>query len=161
MALNCKQNTYYHPYFINPRRFRLILMSIYGELADRIRGRRKELRITQGELAERSGLSFAVIQSLERGNTDPRKKTLEAVAKGLELSMAELLGEDTGTDATPVISESAIPGPLTAKDCAAILSRFADISPERRAVVLGILFDDASLVPESPAGLLQLLSTIG
>lgn len=60
-----------------------------------------------------------------------------------------------------LLSKKAIKGPLTAKDCASILSRFADISPERRAVVLGILFDDASLVPESPAGLLQLLSTIG
>lgn len=136
-------------------------MSIYGELADRIRSRRKELRITQSELAERSGLSFAVIQSLERGNTDPRKKTLEAVAIGLNFSMAELLGESNTKPAQSPLSPTAIKGPLTVNDCAVILSRFADISPERRAVVLGILFDDASLVPESPAGLLQLLSTIG
>lgn len=142
-------------------------MGISNSLSDRIRLRRKALRLTQSELAERSGLSFAVIQTLESGKTDPRRKTLEAVAAGLDISIAELLGpEPAPTDKAPTsLSSSAVTGPITIKDGALILSQLADISPERRALVLAILFDDSSVIPESMSDiggdLSQLLSAIG
>lgn len=129
--------------------------------------RRKALRLTQSELAERSGLSFAVIQTLESGKTDPRRKTLEAVAAGLDMSVAELMEPSLSKNehAARGLSPYAITGPVTVKDGALILSQIADISPERRALVLAILFDDAHVIPDSMSelgdGLSQLLSTIG
>ena len=40
------------------------------------------------------------------------------------------------------LSPYAVTGPVTVKDGALILSQIADISPERRAFVLAVLFDD-------------------
>lgn len=67
---------------------------------------------------------------------------------------------DVSDETRPLLSASAIPGPLTPADCAAVLLQLAEVSPERRAFVLGVLFDDASIVPDSLAGdLPRLLST--
>ena len=119
--------------------------------------RRKALRLTQSELAERSGLSFAVIQTLESGKTDPRRKTLEAVAAGLDMSVAELMEPSLSKNehAARGLSPYAITGPVTVKDGALILSQIADISPERRAFVLAVLFDDESLIPDEMSDLLD------
>lgn len=58
---------------------------VFGET---IRNRRKELRYTQADLAEFSGLSVSFISDLERG-----KETAEI---GKALYIANLLGMDVG-----------------------------------------------------------------
>jgi transcriptional regulator with XRE-family HTH domain len=61
-------------------------------IGDEIRRRRIAQGLSLEALADRSGLSPNYIGSLERGQRDPSLSTLEAVAIGLELEPAELLG---------------------------------------------------------------------
>lgn len=134
-------------------------MSVYGGLADRIRDHRKALKLTQSGLAERAGLSFATIQALERGASNPERKTLAAIATALDISIGDLLGEtvEPAPMAARSITQEAAMHP-TLKDVVVILDRLESVSPERRAAALAILFDDSSLAPES-FDLAQLAST--
>lgn len=119
--------------------------------------------LSQAALSKKAKMSYSHLNAVLKGKRPLTRQFIKTMSHHLGRP-SEWFYLDHSKEVEPVpehISPSAIRGPLTAKDCAVILSRFADISPERRAVVLGILFDDASLVPESPAGLLQLLSTIG
>lgn len=129
-----------------------------NEIGAKIKRFRKERGLTQGDLADRSGVAFRSIQDIELGKRTPRADTIEMLAQALGVSPNKLLGEVIPSGAT--LSASAIPGPLTPADCAAVLLQLAEVSPERRAFVLGVLFDDASIVPDSLAGdLPRLLST--
>lgn len=123
-------------------------MSVYGGLGDKIRAHRKALRLTQSGLAERAGLSFATIQALERGASNPERKTITAIATALKTSIGDLLGEDPPTKDDPRLSREAANSP-TLRDAVLILDRLESVSPERRLAALAILFDDSSLVPDS------------
>lgn len=57
-----------------------------------IRRRREALGWTLEHLAERSGLSPNYIGTLENGRRDPSLSTVLALAKGLRVPAAELLG---------------------------------------------------------------------
>ena len=121
-------------------------MSVSVSLADRIRERRKALRLTQHDLAERADVSFASIQSLERGSSNPRRNTLEVIAKALDMSVGDLLGETVETTAPrPSLSPSAVTGPLLASDAAVILAQLSSIGEAQRALLLALLFSDRSL----------------
>ena len=61
-------------------------------IGDEIRRRRIPVGLALETLADRSGLSPNYIGSLERGHRDPSLSTIEAIAIGLELEPAELLG---------------------------------------------------------------------
>ena len=62
-------------------------------LAENIKKYRKKLGITQEELARNSDLSYNTIIKLEQKTiTDPRMVTLIKLAKGLEISLDELVG---------------------------------------------------------------------
>lgn len=63
-----------------------------ASLGDRLRLRREAARLTQSQLADRSGLTQEMISNLERGKHQPRFETLERYAKGLGLSVPALLG---------------------------------------------------------------------
>jgi len=62
-----------------------------ASLGDRLRLGRESSRLTQSQLADRSGLTQEMISNLERGKHQPRFETLEKYAKGLGLSVAALL----------------------------------------------------------------------
>lgn len=128
-------------------------MSAYGPLAEKVRSLRKAAEMTQSELAERAGLSFAVIQTLERGAADPRRKTLVAVANALGVAVSELLGEAASLqDSTPPSKGSLSPDFAlnpTAEDLVTILAEFLKVSPGRRSFAMSILFDDSSLAKEA------------
>ncbi|MBD2848397.1 helix-turn-helix transcriptional regulator [Paenibacillus sp. IB182496] len=64
----------------------------YDQLAQRIRAFRKLKGHTQQELAERLGVSVAVLGSLERGTRRPDAKLLEHIADTLGIELAELVG---------------------------------------------------------------------
>ena len=53
--------------------------------------RRRELHMTQNELAEASGVSRTQISSMERGRTNFRMEALFAIAEALEVEYIELL----------------------------------------------------------------------
>lgn len=124
-----------------------------GEIGEKIRRLRKERGLTQSDLADRSGISFRAIQNLESGNRTPRADTIEMISQALGVPPGELLSS-VGMSSKG-LSPYAVTGPVTVKDGALILSQIADISPERRAFVLAVLFDDESLIPDEMSDLLD------
>ena len=63
-----------------------------GRLARRIRSRRKRLRLSIQEVADRAGMAHARVSDLERGvGRDPRLSTLRRVARALETVVGELV----------------------------------------------------------------------
>lgn len=59
-----------------------------------IRARRKELEITQVELAERTGISQATISQFERGEASPSVPSIAKLAEALETQPDALLRID-------------------------------------------------------------------
>lgn len=122
-----------------------------------IQERREKQGLSQRILAESAGVGVVTLHAIEAGKSSPRIDTLEALCTVLGITPADIWGPPKES---ANLSASAIPGPLTPADCAAVLLQLAEVSPERRAFVLGVLFDDASIVPDSLAGdLPRLLST--
>ncbi|WP_098741243.1 helix-turn-helix transcriptional regulator [Paenibacillus sp. EZ-K15] len=60
------------------------------QLAQRIRAFRKLKGLTQQELAERTGISLAVLGAIERGNRRAEEQMLVQIADVLEITMQEL-----------------------------------------------------------------------
>lgn len=60
-------------------------------IAKRIRDRRMDLRLTQKELADKSGLSTNYISRIERSDVSPSVDTLEKLTKALKIKSSELL----------------------------------------------------------------------
>lgn len=58
-----------------------------------VRRRRKDLRLTLEQLAERAGMSANYLGSVERGTVNPSVSTIVALAQGLGVAPGELLGE--------------------------------------------------------------------
>ncbi|MGE5588383.1 MAG: helix-turn-helix domain-containing protein [Clostridia bacterium] len=67
----------------------------------RIRRLRRLRRMTQEELGELAGLHVSYIGQLERGQRTPSVKTLDAIAKALQVDPA-LLVKSVGDDESPV-----------------------------------------------------------
>lgn len=57
-----------------------------------VRRRREALGLTLEQLAERAGLTPNYVGSVEHGRRDPSLSTVAALAKGLRVPAAELLG---------------------------------------------------------------------
>jgi transcriptional regulator with XRE-family HTH domain len=55
-----------------------------------IRGLRKEQKLSQAELAERSGVAAATVSRIESGQIDPQWATVEKLASGLGVSMKRI-----------------------------------------------------------------------
>lgn len=62
-----------------------------GNLGTNLRAARKRLKLTQEELAERSGVQAGEISRIERGQRDPQVSTVEKLAAGVELPPGRLL----------------------------------------------------------------------
>ena len=60
------------------------------ELSEKLKKIRKEKKITQAELARKSGLSKTYISLIERGNQGVRVDTLNKIATALEVPFEEL-----------------------------------------------------------------------
>lgn len=63
-------------------------------LSKKIRKRRKELDITQENLAEKIGVSRVYIGYLEQGRNVPSLEILEKIAKALKIKLSELFGSE-------------------------------------------------------------------
>ena len=60
-------------------------------IGDTVRDLRKRALLTQGELAERSGVGIATIIRIERNQVEPRGSTVRKLAEALEVEPAELV----------------------------------------------------------------------
>jgi transcriptional regulator with XRE-family HTH domain len=58
---------------------------------DRVRARRKELGLSQGDLYEKTGVSTAYISAVERGTANPSLDIMVQLSAALEIEVAELL----------------------------------------------------------------------
>ncbi|WP_026699576.1 helix-turn-helix domain-containing protein [Salibacterium aidingense] len=63
-----------------------------------IRKLRKEKNLSLKELSSKSSVSIATVSQIERDNTDPAITTLYKLCKGLDVTIAELIGYDDNTD---------------------------------------------------------------
>lgn len=61
------------------------------QIGEKIAEKRKELEITQTELAERAGLSQAHISKIERGIGMPRIDILMKISEAFECDICELI----------------------------------------------------------------------
>jgi transcriptional regulator with XRE-family HTH domain len=62
-------------------------------LGDRIRARRKELRLSQSDLAERTGMTASFISQVERGVTSPSIDSLYKISQALDVPVFHFLLE--------------------------------------------------------------------
>ena len=60
-------------------------------LGERVRLRRKELGLSQMALADRVGLHFTFVSTVERGERNLSLKSLLALSEGLELDPGDLV----------------------------------------------------------------------
>lgn len=63
------------------------------ELGDEIKARRARLGLTLDGLAERCGVSRAMLSEIERGTKNPTIRVLGQIAEGLGASVSALIGE--------------------------------------------------------------------
>ena len=70
-----------------------ILFEKYSSLGFNIRERRKELGLTQKELAKKVGVSFRTIQNYENGITPPSLYIIEKIALASEVSVETLISQ--------------------------------------------------------------------
>ncbi|MDL2075989.1 XRE family transcriptional regulator [Streptomyces sp. GXMU-J15] len=66
-------------------------------IASRIRAERERRRWTLAQLAEASGVSRAMINRIERGESNPTAVVLGKLSAAFRISVASLLGETEGT----------------------------------------------------------------
>ena len=70
-------------------------MGVDTRIGLRVRAFRQAKGLTQAEVAERADCSLDAISSFERGKYIPSLATAVAVARALEIPLAELVGEDS------------------------------------------------------------------
>lgn len=62
-----------------------------GDLGTNLRAARKELGLTQEQVAERSGVQAGEISRIEAGKRDPQVSTVLKLAKAVEIAPGRLL----------------------------------------------------------------------
>lgn len=77
------------------------VVNISQNLGLNIRARRKELAISQEELARRCNVDRSYMGQIERGNANPSLAVIDAVAFALVLTASELLREYHAITAKP------------------------------------------------------------
>ena len=60
-------------------------------IGEKLRDTRKRKLLTQGQLAERSGVGIATIVRIERNQVEPRGSTIRKLAAALEVEPEELV----------------------------------------------------------------------
>lgn len=65
-------------------------LNIKQRFGQAVRKRRRELDITQEELAERAGVHRSYIANIERGEINPALENIERIAEALEVSIPVL-----------------------------------------------------------------------
>jgi repressor LexA len=61
-------------------------------IGERIRRRRKELNLTQIDLAKASGVNQGYLSAIEQGKANPRRRTIDALSVALDLPQGVIVG---------------------------------------------------------------------
>lgn len=109
-------------------------------LGEKIRSARERLKMTRKQLFEATAIPVRTLESIEWGKQEPSFDKVVTIAKVLEIKPSELFGYNRK------ISKAAIAGPLTARDGALILAALETLSPGHRALALGLIFSDPTLM---------------
>jgi len=78
------------------------MKSTHTTVGERIRSRRKELNLTQKDLAKRLGITAVSVSQWERDDSAPTGKNLYALTKILKCTPAWILFADEGSEPAPV-----------------------------------------------------------
>jgi transcriptional regulator with XRE-family HTH domain len=86
-------------------------------LGPRVRERRTALGLSQENLAHQAGVSLNAVHKLEAGRiTDPHFSTLSGIARALDMTVAELVGEETRPKASaPPETGPSLSGPAPSR----------------------------------------------
>lgn len=109
--------------------------ALEAAIGGRLRARRRQLGMSQSDLAERLGVSFQQVQKYERGANRVAASTLVLAAEALGATVAWLVGEDTPLrqDEADVLQALTRPGAVE------MLKAFAAIDDGRgRAALLAL-----------------------
>lgn len=77
----------------------------YAVMGQRIKAKRKELHLTQEQLAELSGLSASFMGHIERGSRIASLETLCGLCRALDVSADYLLGLSEEAFIKPIIAD--------------------------------------------------------
>ena len=66
------------------------MSNVHGQLGNRIRKLREDIRLTQADLAAAADISLKHLGELERGRGNPSLNSLDQIASVLEISLADL-----------------------------------------------------------------------
>jgi transcriptional regulator with XRE-family HTH domain len=80
-------------------------------LAAAVTARRDELRLTQGALARRAGVSERTVWDLEHGKRQPHPATLRAVLAALGMTLRDIAGLPAPGRCAPGLGWPLLPGP--------------------------------------------------
>ena len=94
------------------------------EVGGRIRTRRKTLGVSQERLADALGLTFQQVQKYERGVNRVSASMLVRIARRLETSVADLVGEESADNVAGQFAAE-----LSTPDAAELLRAFGQLSP--------------------------------
>ena len=72
------------------------MSQLRSQFAKRLKGLRRQRRMTQEDLARSTGLSVGFIRAMEQAIHSPSFRSLEAIAQGLDTEIKELF--DFGAD---------------------------------------------------------------
>jgi transcriptional regulator with XRE-family HTH domain len=89
------------------------------KVAKNIKNARTKKNMTQLELADMVGVSYQAVSNWERGNSMPDIAKITDIAKALDISVSELLGEDNGSDAIVKVIEKS-EEPLSSEELATV-----------------------------------------
>ena len=91
---------FYDPLFVAILLSKGVFMNILASLGKRIQSAREKTGLTQEQLEEKTGVHTKYISAIERGQKNVTVKTLEKIAKGLNVELYELflLTEELGTE---------------------------------------------------------------
>jgi transcriptional regulator with XRE-family HTH domain len=80
-------------------------------IADRLRNIREMKKLSQGELAKRTGLRRCYLSRVENGHTVPKIETLEKIVRAFEIPMYQLFYDDEKSPERTVIARGGIHKP--------------------------------------------------
>lgn len=129
------------------------------EIGEKIKAYMKERGYSQNRLAKLSQISQSGLSTIINGGASPSTATLNAIARGLGVSVAELMGEPVITGihmsraAVPIIGEIACGTPITAEQN---VSGYADL-PEGVHADFALLCKGDSMAPTLNDGDLVLI----